>query len=133
MKKLYLLTLLVSVALLAGCASKSDAGTKVGPELTKFLSKSSKPAVLKFYAEWCSSCKQFKPAYDAVAAKSAASVDFFEIDIDDKSSKALVKELKIARIPETLMVTKDRSTIIRNLGPIPEAKFQDQVKTLALQ
>ena len=128
MKKFaFLLVLLVFG--LGSCTAQTGSGTQtvVGPELSKFLSQSQKPAVIKFYADWCSSCKEFQPSFLKVSKSMSSQVDFYELDIDKKANKALVKELKIARIPETIFVNKERTSLTRKLGVMSELEFKNKI------
>ncbi len=115
MRKLSLV--LFAVLLFAGCGQVNSTPT-TSTALKAFLSKSSKPAVIKFYASWCGSCKEYAPAFNEVKLAKSASVDFFEVDVDASQTKALIKELKISRIPETAFVSADRSNVSKRLGPI---------------
>ncbi len=100
--------------------------------LESLLESSSKPAVIKFYATWCSSCKDYAPSYNAVKNKLSSEVDFFEIDIDKKDSKKLVRELRISRIPETIFVTKNRKNVSRELGAISAESLKKLIHTKLL-
>jgi thioredoxin:protein disulfide reductase len=118
---------------LMSCTARTDSSTQVavGPELNKFLSKSQKPAVIKFYADWCSSCKEFQPSFLRVSKSMSGQVDFYEIDIDKKENKALIKELKIARIPETIFVSKTRTIVMRKLGVISDSELNKQIQQIS--
>jgi thiol-disulfide isomerase/thioredoxin len=98
--------------------------------LTRYLANSNKAAVIKFYAEWCSSCKQYTPKFNAVSKKLSDKVDFFSIDVDDPEYKELVKYAKISRIPDTFFVSKDRQNVARKLGPITANKLESIVNDL---
>ena len=97
--------------------------------LESLLESSSKPAVIKFYAEWCGSCKDYGPSYSAVKSKMSSQVDFFEIDIDKKTNKDLVRELRVARIPETIFVSKNRKNVSRELGALSEEGLKQLIQT----
>ncbi len=132
-----LLLALFTVMVLTGCGpqevnSSPSANVPTASEgaLKSFLGESSKPAVLKFYASWCASCKQYAPVFEQVKKSMSDSVDFYEIDVDAASSKAITRELRIARIPETAFVSADRSTITKKLGPISAADLTKLVEEL---
>lgn len=117
---------------LSSCSAHQSSNTSltVGPELSKFLANSKKPAVIKFYADWCGSCKEFQPVFKKVSASMASQVDFYEVDIDKKSSKALIKELKVSRIPELIFVNKERTSLSRQLGVMSESKLSTKINLL---
>lgn len=97
--------------------------------LADFLAKSSKPAIIKFYAEWCSTCKQYQPTYSKIKAQYGEQIDFFEVDVDNKEFKPLIKQLKISRIPETVFINKSRDSVIKKLGAIQETKLVEMMET----
>ncbi len=113
----------------AGCGQVSSVTTTTDA-LKTFLSKSSKPAVIKFYATWCGSCKDYAPAFNEVKLAKSGSVDFFEVDVDATQTKALVRELKISRIPETVFVSANRSNVSRKLGAISAKDLTKLVEEL---
>ena len=97
--------------------------------LGQFLASSSKPAVIKFHAEWCSTCKKYKPTFEKVATDMANNIDFYEVDVDDAQYKGLLKQLKVSRIPETVFVTMDRTNVTKKLGAIPRVKLEKLITT----
>lgn len=128
MRKLSLV--LFTILILAGCDQKASS-IPTDEALKTFLAGSSKPAVIKFHASWCASCKQYAPAFNEVKLAKSALVDFFEVDVDSAKTKALVREMKISRIPETAFVSADRSNITKRLGPISVkdlTKLVDELK-----
>lgn len=127
MRKLSLV--LFTVLVLAGCDQKASS-VPADSALKSFLSKSSKPAVIKFYANWCGSCKDYAPAFQEVKSAKSASVDFFEVDVDATQTKTLVRELKISRIPETVFVSANRSNVSRRLGAISAKDLTKLVEEL---
>jgi len=131
--KSFSLLIIALIFCLGSCTAQTSSSNQsaVGVELSKFLAKSQKPAVIKFYADWCSSCKEFQPNFLKVSKSMSAQVDFFEIDIDQKAYKALVKELKISRIPETVFINKTRTSLTRKLGLMQEIELRKKATELA--
>ena len=97
--------------------------------LGQFLSESSKGAVIKFHAEWCSTCKRYAPTFEKVSHDMAEAVDFYEVDVDDSQYKDLLKQLKISRIPETVFINKERTSISKKLGAIPRVKLEKLISS----
>lgn len=113
-----------------GCTKIETMGGGEAHTLKSFLKDSEKPAVLKFYADWCVTCKAYAPDFEKVKNELASDVDFYSINIDDASSKALVKEFKIAHIPVTAFVSKDRASITKQFAPISYANLKKKVNEL---
>ncbi len=127
MRKLFLM--LFTVLILAGCDQQANSVPAEGA-MKDFLGNSKKPAVIKFYASWCGSCKQYEPAFKEVKAAQSTSVNFYEVDVDSPKTKALVREMKISRIPETVFVSADRSNVTKKLGPITAKDLTKLVEEL---
>jgi thiol:disulfide interchange protein DsbD len=130
--KSFSLLIIALIFCLGSCTAQTISSNQsaVGVELNKFLAKSTKPAVIKFYADWCSSCKEFQPSFKKVSKSMSSQVDFFELDIDQKTNKALIKELKVSRIPETIFVNKARTSLTRKLGVMSETDFVKKIEQL---
>ena len=127
------LILLVCFFALLGCNGSQAPSAGGSSAVNDFLSESNKPAVLKFYAEWCSSCKQYAPAFEQVKTTLSDKADFYEIDVDESQYRALVKELKISRIPETVFVSKDRTNLSKRLGPMSVSTLSKLVNSTLTQ
>lgn len=129
MKKYINLALILTLCFsLVGCnGSNSDsdlsAEQSTSNPLSELLADSSKPAVIKFHAEWCSTCKSYAPRFEAAKEEFDGKVDFYDIDVDDSRYKALVKYGKISRIPDTFFVSTDRQNVSRKLGSIPRTQL----------
>lgn len=128
-----LLALCICFFALLGCNDSQEISTGASSAVTDLLSESNKPAVLKFYAEWCASCKQYAPAYEQVKATLSNKADFYEIDVDESQYRDLIKELRVARIPETVFVSKDRNSINKVLGPISVSQLSKLVTETVTQ
>jgi|688.fasta_scaffold00367_40 thiol-disulfide isomerase/thioredoxin len=105
-------------------------------ELQKFLdSKGSKRvAVIKFYADWCGTCRDYQPQYAAAKASlKDANVDFYEVNVDQKEYSALIKELKVGLIPITYFVSQDKKSIENRVGYISSGQLSEKVQSLNLK
>ncbi len=123
--------LLISLVSIAACSQ--HLAVKAGSSaLDSFLKGSSKPAVIKFYADWCDSCKVYQPTFSKAQVTHSKSVDFYSVNVDDPKNQALMKQFKISRIPVTYFISKDRLTINKRLGPISGADLQSNIKRLLI-
>ena len=118
--------------------SKSLIATESQPksELEKFLESrsSSKTAVIKFYADWCGTCREYAPEFNHTKQTLKDSeVEFYEINVDKKEYSALIKELKVGLIPITYFVSKDRKTIENRIGFINATQLTEKTKNFILK
>jgi len=137
MKQKYInlaLILLLCIGLTACNKDKTDtelsAEQSTSNPLSELLADSDKPAVIKFHAEWCSTCKNYAPRFKAAKEEFSDEVDFYDINVDDSRYKALVKYGKISRIPDTFFVSADRQNVSRKLGSIPKTKLEAIISDL---
>ena len=150
MKKFLSYFFLLSFSLLSftlnGCSSLESKSSGTSPaiseekhsktELQKFLdSKGSKRvAVIKFYADWCGTCRDYQPQYAAAKASlKDANVDFYEVNVDQKEYSALIKELKVGLIPITYFVSQDRKSIENRVGYISSGQLAEKFQSFNLK
>ncbi len=122
---------LVSILFFTACSLQAPSGAKP-TALETFLKGSTRPAVIKFYADWCESCKEYEPVYSKVQASQSKRIDFYSLNVDDKKNQALLKQLKISRIPVTYFISKDRRIITKKLGPLYESELKAKVQGLLI-
>ncbi len=76
------------------------------------VSKSEKPVLIDFYADWCNPCKMLHPELEAYAAETE-TVKVCQINAD--GADALAQLYGILSIP-TLVLVKDGKEIARHVG-----------------
>lgn len=122
--------ILLALLVLAACSQEVSSDTNNA--LREFLKGSSKPAVIKFYADWCDSCKDYAPTYTKVQAQQSKQVNFYSVDVDDKSSSKLIRQLKISRIPVTYFISRDRNNVSKKMGSLTEQELSGAAKNLLI-
>ncbi len=83
--------------------------------------------LIKVWAEWCDSCRTFKPIYEKVADRHPQHV-FAEIDATQE--KDLVSSLGIENIP-ALLLYRDGILLFKQPGYYEEDKLEDILKQAA--
>ncbi len=83
------------------------------------------PAVVDFWAPWCSPCLRLAPAFDAAAARHAKAAVFFKLNIDD--NPALVGRYGIQSIP-TLILFQDGVERERLIGTVGGEEIAEMIR-----
>jgi thioredoxin 1 len=68
------------------------------------VTKSDKPVLLDFWAEWCGPCKMIAPLLDEIAKEKAGAVKVAKVNIDENQSLSF--RFNVRAIP-TLLFFKD--------------------------
>ena len=84
--------------------------------------KSSKIAVVDFWATWCGPCKMMAPVFHTVAEDMKDEVSFFNVDVDE--NPGLAASNKVFSVP-TLILYKDGVEVSRSVGAISKYDLID--------
>jgi thioredoxin 2 len=78
--------------------------------------RSSVPALIDFWAEWCGPCRMVSPVLDQLAQEKAGGIKLVKVDVD--RAPGLSARFAIQSIP-TLMVIIDGTVVARQVGAAP--------------
>lgn len=96
----------LSVLMMSGVFTTVHAQRPDTPNLSSVLKQSNKPALLEFYAEWCSSCRRMHPVVEKIHRDAHGKLDWIRVDVDDPKYQALVRQYHIAGTPTFIMYDK---------------------------
>ncbi len=74
-----------------------------------------KKVILKFEADWCGPCQQFKPIIARLSENYAEDLKIQSVDVDDVNSAYLIDKYQIKSIP-MLILTDGSETLARLRG-----------------
>jgi thioredoxin 1 len=77
-----------------------------------------RPLVACLCAEWCGSCREYRPTFDALAKRFAEVADFAWIDIEDESDA--LGDPDIENFPTLLIASDDRALFFGAVTPQPQ-------------
>lgn len=88
-----------------------------------------RPAVVDFYAEWCSPCRMLSPVIEDLALEYNGRVDFYKIDVDKE--EALARAFSIRSIP-TMLFISNSGLVERVQGAIGKSRLKEKIDSMLL-
>ncbi len=76
------------------------------------------PLVACLCAQWCGACREYRPVFDAIAARFADAADFAWIDIEDESDA--LGDPDIENFPTLLIVNGGAALFYGAVTPQPQ-------------
>ena len=89
------------------------------------VTKSEKPVVVDFWAEWCFPCKAMAPEFEALA-KEMGNVKFAKLNVDD--NQELSMKFGVMSIP-TMILFKDGKEAARTVGSRGRADIKKWIES----
>ena len=85
-----------------------------------------KPAIVDFYAPWCTPCRSFSPILDDVANDYDGKVDIYKINVDKEPE--LANAFNIRSIPTLLFIPQEENPIISR-GAMTKSELIEAIHT----
>lgn len=120
---------LVFAASVVGCEAqpttieKDDRVEVTDANFEELVTKSSKPVVLEFHAEWCGPCRATEPAVAALSTEMS-DVVFAKIDVD--TATEVTSKYNVNSIP-TFVFLKNGETVGRETGGMSKSELKSLV------
>ena len=92
----------------------------------KYVTRTSVPVVVDFWAEWCGPCKMMAPAFAKAAEELEPQAKFAKLDTERNQMTAM--QFGIRSIP-TLMIFRDGKVIAQQAGAMPASQIVQWVKS----
>ena len=96
---------------------------KLTKENFEQATKSEKPVLVDFYADWCGPCRMVSPVIDEIASERD-DVLVCKVNVDEE--EALAQQFGVMSIP-TLVVIKDGKVAAQSVGVRSKAQIIDML------
>ncbi len=98
------------------------------------LTKSTQPAVIKFYAPWCGACNHVASYYTDIAQDCGGKVDFYSVNTDtpglaEKADALGITKEKIQHLP-TFVFFQQGKVREQKVGALSKEELTAKIKTL---
>jgi thioredoxin 1 len=85
------------------------------------VTKSDKPVIVDFWAEWCGPCHAVSPVLDRIAEERGDELKLVKVNIDEE--RGLAERYGIASIP-TIILFKDGEPAAAAIGAQPKSAIE---------
>ena len=92
------------------------------------VTKSDKPVLVDFWAEWCGPCKMIAPVLDEIAKEKGSAVKVAKVNIDDNQSLSF--RFNVRAIP-TLLFFKNGQVVDQVTGMTSKKDLLGRLEALA--
>jgi len=92
----------------------------------KYVTRTSVPVVVDFWAEWCGPCKMMAPEFAKAAEELEPEAKFAKLDTERNQVAAM--QYGIRSIP-TLMIFREGKVIAQQAGAMPASQIVQWVKS----
>ena len=92
------------------------------------VTKSDKPVLVDFWADWCGPCKMIAPVLDEIAKEKGTAVKVAKVNIDDNQSLSL--RFNVRAIP-TLLFFKNGQVVDQVTGMTSKKDLLGRLEAIA--
>ncbi|MCW3071463.1 MAG: thioredoxin [Bacteroidetes bacterium] len=93
----------------------------------ELVTKSNKPVLLDFWAEWCGPCRMVGPVVEELSNEYADKAVVGKVDVDANAN--ISNMFGIRNIP-TILFFKDGQVVDKQVGAVPKSVLDAKLKAL---
>lgn len=93
----------------------------------ELVTKSDKPVLLDFWAEWCGPCRMVGPVVEELAKDYAGKAIVGKVNVDNNAGISAM--FSVRNIP-TILFFKDGKVVDKQVGAVPKSVLDAKLKAL---
>ena len=124
------ITLVLAIVLLGWITLPAHASSLAGLMALKSMSQeavpyevaisTSKPTVLEFYADWCSTCQSMAPMIQKLHEQYQNKINFVMLNIDDPQWLSQVEYYQVSGVPQLTVLDRHDAVVQTWVGRVPQ-------------
>lgn len=80
----------------------------------------SKPTLVEFYADWCTTCQAMAPTLQSVHEQISDRANFVMLNIDDPQWQPQIKQFGVSGVPHLVLLNGDQTIADTFIGKLPK-------------
>lgn len=93
----------------------------------KEISKTNKPILVDFWADWCAPCKQISPILEEISQEKIEKIQIAKVNIDENPNTPT--KYNVRGIP-TLMIFNNGTLVDTKVGSIPKSLIVEWIDSV---
>ncbi|MEM8809527.1 MAG: thioredoxin domain-containing protein [Cyanobacteria bacterium P01_G01_bin.38] len=85
----------------------------------------SKPTLIEFYADWCTTCQAMSSTIDTLHQQYAGQLNFVMLNIDDPQWASQIAEYGASGVPQFTLLDSAHHEVESFVGKVPKPVFKD--------
>ena len=90
----------------------------------------SKPTLVEFYANWCTSCQAMAPELEEIKQQYAENANFVMLNVDNSKWLPELAKYRVDGIPHFVFLDREGSEVGHTIGEIPKSFMAANVEAL---
>ncbi len=80
----------------------------------------SKPTIIEFYADWCTSCQALAPSIRQFHQQYGSEVNFVMLNVDEPQWQQQLKQYQVRGVPQFFFIKPDHTVVKTLVGAVPQ-------------
>ena len=87
----------------------------------------SKPTLVEFYADWCTTCQSMSPTLKSLKEKYTPEINFVMVNIDNPDNQTLIEEYQVSGVPQWNFLNSEGENSQTLIGKLPKSILESNL------